>query len=171
MGFITTIFSLDLIPVSKTVIIVYNPFIASIISYALIREGISKRDAVAFLICTIGVILLTNPFGEGLKDSKEILGIIIAFFSSFSFNVSFVALRKLKDTSLNSWILVLIIMMVNLLSMPSIFLTYDAYNNTFTHYTNQVWILLLLIGLLTLSTLYATNMIFFYTTAGRGAAY
>ncbi len=63
------------------------------------------------------------------------------------------------------------IMVLNLLFMPSMVFTYDAYSETFTHYNDRVWIIVVLLGALTLSTLYFTNLMFYYEKAGRGAAY
>lgn len=56
--------------------------------------------------------------------------------------------------------------------MPACFLTYDmAFKHQFCQYTDKVWVLLILIGLLTLSTLYFTHLTFYYENAARGAAY
>ena len=56
--------------------------------------------------------------------------------------------------------------------MPACFLSYDvAYRHQFVHYTDKVWIILLVIGLLTVSTLYFTHLTFYYENAARGAAY
>ena len=60
---------------------------------------------------------------------------------------------------------------MNLFLMPSCFLCYEAVKNEYTIYTDKVWLLLLLIGSLTLTTLYFTHMTFYYEKAGRGAAY
>ena len=63
-GFMLEIFALEFISVSKTVLIINNPFLTSIISYIVIGELSSKHDFFCFLMCTIGVLLLTDPFGE-----------------------------------------------------------------------------------------------------------
>ena len=62
-------------------------------------------------------------------------------------------------------------MAVNLLVMPSCFLSYDVYKSQFTTYTDKVWLLLLVIGMLTPLCLYFTHLMFYYEKAGRGAAY
>ncbi|CDW82290.1 membrane protein [Stylonychia lemnae] len=170
-GFLLMIFSLEIIPVSKTVVIVYNPFISSLISYVTIGEKMSKHDILCFLVCTVGVVLLTDPLNSKIMSYKDILGIVLALGSAVSFNLSYVALRKIKDRPVNSWVLVFYIMVINLVFMPGVFLTYDVYKNQFTHYSNEVWILIILTGILTLSTLYFTNLMFYYEKAGRGAAY
>ena len=171
LGFIFTIASLELIPVSKTVVIVYNPFLASLTSYLLIGESMSVHDLLCFFFCTLGVVMLTDPFSGKVKDARETLGIMLAFLSSLSYNVSYVALRKIRDTPINSWILVFFIMLINLVTMPAVFLSYDIYRENFTHYSDKAWILIFMTGVLTLSTLYFTNLMFYYEKAGRGAAY
>ena len=129
VGFILMIFSLELIPVSKTVVIVYNPFISSLISYLTIGEKMSKHDIFCFFVCTTGVILLTDPINSKITSYKDFLGVALALASATSFNLSYVALRKIKDKPVNSWILVFYIMVVNLVFMPAVFLTYDVYKN------------------------------------------
>eukprot|EP00347_Sterkiella_histriomuscorum_P007907 403347105 len=171
LGFVMMVFSIELIPISKTVVIVYNPFLASLTSYLTIGESMSKHDLICFFICTSGVVLLTDPMNSSISDFKEFVGIILAFLSSISFNLSYVALRKIKDRPVNSWLLVFYIMIINLVTMPAIFLSYDVYKNNFTHYSDKVWILITIIGILTLCTLYFTNLMFYYENAGRGAAY
>ena len=171
MGFLLQIASIELIPISKSVVIIYNPFLASLLSFLIIGERLSVHDLFCFLFCTIGVIMLTDPFSDGVKDVKELFGIMLAFLSSISYNISYIALRKIRDTPISSWILVFFIMSVNLVTMPAIFLSYDMYRDKFTHYTESGWILILITGLLTLSTLYFSNLTFYYEKAGRGAAY
>ncbi|TNV78495.1 hypothetical protein FGO68_gene5241 [Halteria grandinella] len=174
-GFMMQIFALDFIPVSKSVLIINNPFLTSLISFVLIGERSSKHDYFCFFLCTIGVILLTDPFQESLNkgdDLKNMIGTSLAFISSLSFNISYVALRRLSNKQINSWILVFHIMTANLMVMPACFLSYDvAYRHQFTQYTDKVWIILLLVGLLTVSTLYFTHLMFYYENAARGAAY
>lgn len=131
----------------------------------------TNHDIFSFFLCTLGVVFLTNPFSDTKNDFNEWLGIMFAFASSMSYNVSYVALRKIRDRPVNSWILVFFIMLLNLIFMPSMILTYDAYRETFTHYNDRVWIIVVLLGALTLSTLYFTNLMFYYEKAGRGAAY
>lgn len=171
MGFILTIFSLEFIPVSKTVVIVYNPFLASLVSYIMIGERMTYHDFICFALCTLGVVMLTDPFGQKIQDVREWFGIMLAFASSTSYNISYVALRKLREHPINSWILVFFIMLVNLMTMPAIFLSYDVYRNNFTHYSDKVWVLIFCTGILTLNTLYFTNLTFYYEKAGRGASY
>ena len=97
----------------------------------------------------------------------------MAFLSSLSFNLSYMALRKLKTTPISSWTLVFFIMLINLFAMPSAFLSEDQLDPEIhlTTYTSLIWFLLFLIGLLTVSTLYFTHLTFYYETAARGSAY
>jgi len=133
-GFMLEIFALDFIPSSKAVLIVNNPFLTSILSYLLIGEVSSKHDMISFLVCTLGVSLLTDPFNDSAPSSDtEYIGIILAVLSSISFNLSYLALRNLKGHQINSWILVFHIMIVNLMFMPTCFLSYDlVYRHSFT---------------------------------------
>ena len=62
LGFFFELMCLELIAISKAIIIIYNPFITTLISYALIKEKITKYDIGSFFLCTVGVVLLTNPF-------------------------------------------------------------------------------------------------------------
>ena len=96
---------------------------------------------------------------------------ILAFFSSLSFNLSYMALRKIKAKQVNSWILVFYIMIVNLFTMPTAFLFSETRSHYMTAYTEFVWLLLFLIGALTVSTLFFTHQTFYYETAARGSAY
>lgn len=93
IGFAFQVFSLKFISVSKSVIIIYNPFITSIIAYLLIGESMTKHDIFCFLACTMGVICLTNPFSESSYDINEILGISFAILASISFNIGYCSLR------------------------------------------------------------------------------
>lgn len=129
MGFICMVFSLELIPISKSIILIYNPFITAIITYLCIGEKISKHDLISFLACTVGVGILTNPFSNEIHDFKELVGILFAFMSSLSFNISYVALRHIRSRPVDSWIIVFFIMVSNCVAMPAFFLTYDAYKN------------------------------------------
>jgi hypothetical protein len=62
-------------------------------------------------------------------------------------------------------------MITNLFLMPSCLLAYDAKNSTLMHYTDKVWIILILVGSLTVASLYFTLLTFYYENAARGSAY
>jgi drug/metabolite transporter (DMT)-like permease len=65
IGFMLEILSLDYICTSKSVLIINNPLITSILSYVILREKSGKHDLICFIMCTFGVVLLTNPFSNG----------------------------------------------------------------------------------------------------------
>lgn len=129
LGFFLQIMAVELVPISKVIVIVYNPFITTILSYLLIQEQISKFDLVSFFFCTLGVILLTNPFSESQHDLKEMIGLGLALMASISINVSFVALRRIRHCNINSWVVVFFIMITNCMLMPAFFLSYDIYES------------------------------------------
>ena len=70
-GFMLQIFAMEFIPVSKTVLIINNPFLTSIISFLLIGERSTKHDMFCFLLCTVGVIMLTDPFQDTESSSSS----------------------------------------------------------------------------------------------------
>ncbi len=98
LGFMLEIFSLDYISTSKSVLIINNPLITSILSYVILGEKSGKHDYICFSLCTLGVTLLANPFTSDTRPngSNQLLGIILASLASFSFNLSYMALRKIK---------------------------------------------------------------------------
>jgi drug/metabolite transporter (DMT)-like permease len=99
MGFVLQIFSIEFISVSKTVLIINNPFLTSIISFLLIGERSTRHDMICFLLCTVGVIMLTDPFKDTplhKLDLQNLIGVSLSFLSSLSYNISYVALRKLS---------------------------------------------------------------------------
>lgn len=173
LGFMLEIFSLDYISASKSVLIINNPLVTSILSYVILREKSGKHDLICFFLCTFGVVLLTNPFSSDtrLSGTNQLLGMILASLASLSFNLSYMALRKIKTKPVNSWILVFYIMLVNLFTMPTPFLFSAETSHHMTAYTDLVWLLLFLIGALTVSTLFFTHQMFYYETAARGSAY
>lgn len=61
-GYLLQVSAIELIPISKAVVIIYNPFLASLFSFLIIGEKLSVHDLFCFLFCTIGVIMLTDPF-------------------------------------------------------------------------------------------------------------
>lgn len=171
IGFIFQCFALEMISASKAVIVIYNPFITALVAWGIIGERISKHDVLCFFVCTLGVLFLTNPFSDKVEDVKEYIGMLLAFLASFFFNVGYVALRKIRNRPVNSWVIVFFIMVVNCMTMPTMFLSYDVYLNQYTYYDDKVWIIIFLTGVLTVFTLYFTNLMFFYEKASRGAAY
>ena len=105
LGFVLQTFALEFVPTSKAVLVVNNPFLTSALSYLLIRERSSKQDMLCFLLCTLGVALLTDPFQlfatcdsavEETNAHRQLIGVFLAVLASLSFNVSYVALRRLR---------------------------------------------------------------------------
>jgi drug/metabolite transporter (DMT)-like permease len=129
LAFFLQILAVQLIPISKVIVIMYNPFITTILSYLLIQEPVTKFDLISFFFCTLGVIMLTNPFTESNFDLKEMIGLGLAFTASISINVSFVALRRIRHCNINSWVVVFFIMLTNCMMMPAFFLSYDIYES------------------------------------------
>ncbi len=83
------------------VIILYNPFLTSLMSYILIGETVNRHDMLSFLLGVIGIALLTDPFASR-KNENDLLGIMLALLSAVIFNLGFIAIRKVKS-ELNSW--------------------------------------------------------------------
>lgn len=100
-GFAVEFFSIIFTDLSKMVIILYNPFLTSIMSYLLIGETVNKHDILSFFLGVIGIALLTDPFATR-KNENDLLGIMLAFLSAVIFNLGFIAIRKVKS-ELNSW--------------------------------------------------------------------
>ena len=84
LGFVFELFSIYFTDLSKVVIILYNPFLASVMGYILIQERVTKHDLVAFFIGVIGVALLTDPFSH-FKGFNDLIGIALAFLSAVIF--------------------------------------------------------------------------------------
>ena len=128
-GFMAELVAIQFIPPSKVVVIMYCPFIPSFLSYMFIRETITKYDAVSFVFCTIGVIMLTRPFAENKNNFEEYLGFLLAFSASVIFNSGFVALRCIRHDKINSWTITLLVQFVACLVLPSVTLTMDFIEN------------------------------------------
>ena len=58
IGFALEFFSVKFTDLSKVVIILYNPFLTSIMSYLLIGEKVNKHDLFAFFLGKILSIIL-----------------------------------------------------------------------------------------------------------------
>lgn len=95
-GFATEFFAVKFTELSKIVIILYNPFLTSLMSYLLIGEKVSKHDLFAFLLGVTGIALLTDPFSN-MKGINDIIGCFLALLSAMIFNLGFIALRKVKS--------------------------------------------------------------------------
>lgn len=100
-GFATEFFAVKFTELSKIVIILYNPFLTSLMSYLLIGERVTKHDLFAFFLGVTGIALLTDPFSN-IKGVNDLIGCMLALLSAVIFNLGFIALRKVKS-QLNSW--------------------------------------------------------------------
>lgn len=87
-------------------------------SLILIGEKMNYHDVISSCICTMGVIALSNPMGWKDISYKELVGFGLAFVSAFSFNLSFIALRKIRNANVSSWFIVFLIMLLNILLLP-----------------------------------------------------
>ena len=100
-GFATEFFAVKFTELSKIVIILYNPFLTSLMSYLLIGERVNRHDLLSFLLGVTGIALLTDPFSD-LKGINDLIGCFLALMSAVIFNFGFIALRKVKR-DLDSW--------------------------------------------------------------------
>ena len=95
-GFATEFFAVKFTELSKIVIILYNPFLTSLMSYFLIGERVNRHDLLSFFLGVTGIALLTDPFSN-MKGMTDIIGCILALLSAVIFNLGFIALRKVKS--------------------------------------------------------------------------
>ena len=124
-GFALEFFAIKYTDLSKVVIIIYNPFLTSIMSYLMIGEKVNIHDLFSFLVGVIGIALLADPFAK-FKDINDLIGIFIALLSGTVFNIGFIALRRVKK-ELNSWTVVFHFALVNMFFSPSLFLAEKVY--------------------------------------------
>lgn len=101
IGFATEFFAVKFTELSKIVIILYNPFLTSLMSYLIIGERVTKNDLLCFFLGVAGIALLTDPFSN-IKGINDMIGCALALLSAVIFNIGFIALRKVKS-QLNSW--------------------------------------------------------------------
>jgi drug/metabolite transporter (DMT)-like permease len=94
-GFAIEFFSAKYTDLSKIVIILYNPFLTSIMSYLIIGETVSRHDLLSFLLGVVGIAFLTDPF-EHLKGIDDLIGISLALLTAVIFNIGFISLRHVK---------------------------------------------------------------------------
>jgi len=100
-AFAIEFFSIKFTDLSKVVIILYNPFLTSLMSYLLIGETVNRHDILSFFLGVTGIALLTDPFAK-VKATDDLIGISLALLSAVLFNIGFIALRRVKS-ELNSW--------------------------------------------------------------------
>ena len=95
-GFATEFFAVKFTDLSKIVIILYNPFLTSLMSFLLIGERVNRHDLFSFFLGVTGIALLTDPFSN-IKGINDLIGCFLAFLSAVIFNLGFIALRKVKS--------------------------------------------------------------------------
>ncbi|CDW81147.1 gamma-aminobutyric acid receptor subunit rho-3-like [Stylonychia lemnae] len=171
-GFAVEFFSIKFTDLSKIVIILYNPFLTSIMSYILIGEKVNKHDLLSFFFGVIGIGLLTDPFAK-IKDQNDIIGIALAFLSAVIFNIGFIALRRVKS-ELNSWQIVIYFTLTNMFFSPFFFVI----EKTFTHQKRGVFefdsfslLIIFFVGIITVVGNFCVNKTLFHEKAARATAY
>jgi drug/metabolite transporter (DMT)-like permease len=95
-GFATEFFAVKFTELSKIVIILYNPFLTSLMSYLMIGERVNRHDLFSFFLGVTGIALLTDPLSN-LKGMSDLIGCLLALLSAVIFNIGFIALRKVKS--------------------------------------------------------------------------
>jgi drug/metabolite transporter (DMT)-like permease len=170
-GFAAEFFAAKFTDLSKVVIILYNPFLTSLMSFLIIGERVTRHDLLSFLLGVIGIALLTDPFSN-LKGLEDLVGCGLALLSAVIFNVGFIALRKVKR-DLDSWQIVFYFTVTNMLLSPFSFMAEQALDRTPTVYEfeGQSLAIVFLIGVLTVLGNFCVNKTLFYEKAGRATAY
>lgn len=170
-GFATEFFAAKFTDLSKVVIILYNPFLTSLMSFLMIGERVTMHDLISFLLGVTGIALLTDPFSN-IKGVSDLLGCMLALLSAVIFNIGFIALRKVKK-DLDSWQIVFYFTVTNMMLSPFSFMAEQALDPATTIYEFEPDSLLvvLLIGVLTVVGNYCVNKTLFYEKAGRATAY
>ena len=124
-GFATEFFSVKFTDLSKVVIILYNPFWTSLMSYVMIGEKVNRNDLFCFFLGVTGIALLTDPFNR-IKGLNDLIGCALALLSATIFNIGFIALRKAKK-DLNSWQIVFYFTFTNMMLSPGSFILEKTY--------------------------------------------
>ena len=172
-GFATEFFAVKFTELSKIVIILYNPFLTSLMSYLLIGERVTKHDLLAFFLGVTGIALLTDPFSN-LKGVNDLIGCMLALLSAVIFNFGFIALRKVKS-ELNSWQIVFYFTITNMLLSPFSFMAEKSLSprkeDTYYDFDLDSLYIIFFIGVVTVLGNFCVNKTLFYEKAGRATAY
>jgi len=170
-GFAIEFFSISFTDLSKVVIVLYNPFLTSLMSFLLIRETVNKHDLLSFLLGVTGITLLTDPFAQ-VKDVNDVVGVVLALLSAVFFNVGFIAVRKVKS-ELNSWQIVFFFQVTNMLFAPACFMAHKSYENIRMVYIFEPYTLffMFIIGVLTVAGNFCVNKTLQHEKAARATAY
>lgn len=176
LGFATEFFAVKFTELSKIVIILYNPFLTSLMSFLIIGERVNRQDLLAFFLGVMGIALLTDPFSN-MKGVNDLIGMALAVLSAIIFNLGFIALRKVKS-QLNSWQIVFYFTVTNMMLSPFSFIAEKSLRenestaaNTYYDFEPNSFILIFLIGVLTVLGNFCVNKTLFYEKAGRATAY
>lgn len=158
VGFAIEFFALKFTDMTKVIILLYNPFLASIVGYILIGETVTKHDIFCFIIGVTGIALVTDPFSE-YKGMNDFIGIALALLSATLFNIGFISLRKVKK-EINSWNIVFYFMILNCFFSPICILAENSITKRHTYFDffeGYTMLLLLIIGLSTVFGNYCVN--------------
>eukprot|EP00347_Sterkiella_histriomuscorum_P017150 403350477 len=172
VGFAIEFFAIKFTDLSKIVIILYNPFLTSIMSYLIIGEKVNRHDLLSFFVGVLGIGLLTDPFAK-LRNVDDLIGISLAFLSAVIFNIGFIALRRAKK-ELNSWTIVFHFSLTNIFFAPLCFLTEKAFMSErravyqFEPYSMSI---VIFIGFITVIGNFCVNKTLFHEKAARATAY
>jgi len=175
MGFATEFFAVKFTELSKIVIILYNPFLTSLMSFLIIGERVNRHDLLAFFLGVVGIALLTDPFSN-LKGLNDLIGCGLAVMSAVIFNLGFIALRKVKS-QLNSWQIVFYFTVTNMLLSPFSFLLDKSFTahiqeqSSIYDFAPDSLLILSFIGAVTVIGNFCVNKTLFYEKAGRATAY
>jgi drug/metabolite transporter (DMT)-like permease len=157
IGFAIEFFSIKFTDLSKVVIILYNPFLTSIMSFLLIGETVNKHDLLSFFLGVLGIAFLTDPFAK-VKSMDDLIGISLACLSAVFFNIGFIALRKVKS-ELNSWQIVFFFQITNMFFAPICFTGEKHFENMKTVYQFEPYSLFIIfiIGVVTVVGNFCVN--------------
>ena len=85
-------------PLSIATLLTYtSPIFTSILSFIILREKMTKYDFINIISCWIGVVLITNPFGNS-DNTITMFGIIIGLLASITMAGSFTMVRMVSIT-------------------------------------------------------------------------
>ena len=127
----------------------------------------------SFFLGVTGIALLTDPFSD-LKGINDFIGCSLAVLSAVIFNLGFIALRKVKS-QLNSWQIVFYFTVTNMMFSPFSFIGEKALSekaaSVYYDFEPTSFLIIYLIGVLTVLGNFCVNKTLFYEKAGRATAY
>lgn len=88
-----TFLTVQINPISiATTLTFTSPIFTSIFAYIVISEKLSKYDVINIISCTIGLLLMSNPFGD-IKGNTTVLGVTVGVLAAVTVAGSFTAVR------------------------------------------------------------------------------